>query len=187
MPTKTKTKPAARSAEPKTKTPEPATPETAEAPDWVNETPDDNSYSLQMHAWDGDNPQSVRMSRREFILTKRMLAALRGLPLGAPREHWDYSPVRTKDHTPEEMQQLTLEITQEELEMVMDFERVSDEMSLNLRRRLRLGAKVEPGKWHLDEGAADIIESYEGETVGTCRCGLDIHLVRETKTGAAGA
>jgi hypothetical protein len=167
--------------------PEPTTPaETIAAPDWVNETPDDNSYSLNMYAWDGDNPQSVSMSRREFIMTKRLLAALRGLPLGAPREHWDYSHVPAQDHlTPEKVRQLTLEITQEELEMVMDFERVGDELCLNIRRRLKEGASIEAGKWQVSE-EGDGVESYEGETTGTCRCGLQI-IEQGTKTGTAGA
>jgi hypothetical protein len=77
MPTKTKAtrKPAARSAEPKEKPPEP-TMETAEVPDWVNETPDYKDYSLTMLDPFGSGEQNVQMTRAEFITLKRWLAAL---------------------------------------------------------------------------------------------------------------
>jgi hypothetical protein len=123
MPTKNKTKPAARSAEPK-----PATPEPEPTPEWVNETPDDNDYQLIMYAWDGDNPQSLHMTRREFITLKRCLAALRGYPLAAPREHFEYSTGQY----------------------------VLNVLVANLRQRLQQGAPTNVGKWRLSDDGSEI-------------------------------
>jgi hypothetical protein len=168
-----KTKPSARSAEPKEQ-PEP-TPESAQVPDWVNVTPDEPEYSLTMFDQGLEPEQEINLTRGEFIRLKRWVAALRSYGLRTPM-----------DHKPKEQQEFsTITITQEEIEMAIDLESVADTLALNFRRRLREGAKVEAGKWHFDETAADTIENYEQDSIsGFGRCGLD---VCEVKTSAAGS
>ena len=155
-----------------------------DTPDWVNKTPDDNIYSLTMYEGGGSSEQEVNLTREEFVRLKRWVAALRGYSMGAPLDHLQYSRVT---NSPEELKAKELDITQEEIQMVQDAYRVIDVLCLNLRRRLRLGAKVEPGKWVLDETGADTIESYEGRCVvfgGSC--GLDIEESAEEATATAG-
>jgi hypothetical protein len=170
----------------KKETPEPTTPAaTAEVPDWVNETPDDTEYILAMHDQEFQIEQEVNLTRGEFIRLKRWLAALRGYSLGTPLDKFAAHNLKSKPEHEQEFRRIA--ITQEEIEMVIDIERVGDELALNIRRRLKEGAAVEPGKWQLD-GTEDAIESYEGGTVaGSSRCGLDIHLVSREKTSTAGA
>lgn len=175
MPTKTKTKPAARSAEPKDETPEPMKPET---PDWVNETPDERVYALNVTDSFGGGEQDVKMTRGEFIRLKRCLAALRGYELRAPLDHWGIA------HSEEGRDAALLNITQEEIQMVMDLEYASDMLFLNLRKRLRLGATVESGKWKVWDQDGDI-ESDEGPVSGSCCRGLNIIETREAETATA--
>src|SRR2546428_1938651 len=108
---------------------------------------------------DGGYTQDIDLTRGEFIRLKRWLAALREYDLRTPLNQ--YHTECLKNQTEEQRMAATLEITQEEIQMVMDLERVSDFLCLNLRRRLKLGGAVEPGKWRLDEEAASSIESYE--------------------------
>jgi hypothetical protein len=147
-------------AQPREKAPEPTPkPEPIETPDWVNETPDDVEYSMMMYDVGGQCEQEIHMTREEFIRLKRWLAALRVYDLRSPMDRFTAGHVRGKSESEQTAQ--VLEISQEEIEMVMDLERVSDALVLNIRRRLRLGAAVEPGKWRLFEPADDTIESYE--------------------------
>jgi hypothetical protein len=152
-------------------------------PDWVNDTPNDTMYSLTMFGPDGGAEQDIELTRGEFVRMKRWVAALRGYHLTAP-----VSPLGLLNFKDEAARiEAELRVTQEEIEMLIDVERIADTLALNFRRRLKLGAMIESGKWQLS-GAEDSIESYEGETVGTNRCGVDIHLTeRETKTGTASA
>jgi hypothetical protein len=171
---------------PKENAPEPTTQETANAPDWVNETPDDTEYLVTMHDQEFQPEQQVNLTRGEFIRLKRWLAALRGYSLGTPLDEFAAHNLKNKPEHEQEFRRIT--ITQEEIEIVMDIERVGDELCLNLRRRLKEGATVEPGKWRLSDECHDSIESFEQATVaGAERCGLEIILTRETKTGAAAA
>jgi hypothetical protein len=51
-----------------------------EIPDWVNDTPPENEYCLMiMSEFTTVTPQSVGLTRDEYITLKRHLAALRGL------------------------------------------------------------------------------------------------------------
>ena len=50
-------------------------------PAWVNKTPDDNSYGLVMHGWEGAEIDGVDLTREEYIWLKQQLAAKRGYAL----------------------------------------------------------------------------------------------------------
>lgn len=178
---KTNKKPAARSAEPKTKS-QKTMRETVIGPDWVNETPDATDYSLMMNTR-GDCEQDIPMTREEFIRLKRCLAALRGLPLGAPREHWDYHHTSLRERSPEELMELALEITQEEIQIALDLHQACSVLVMNFRRRLKIGAQVEAGKWEFhDEGEATAEDTADCSVDGGYISGLDIH---SAKTAAA--
>jgi hypothetical protein len=48
-----------------------------ELPDWITETPDDNTYNLEM--WDeNETIQSIDLTRVEYLTLKRHLAEMRG-------------------------------------------------------------------------------------------------------------
>lgn len=49
-----------------------------EIPDWVHDTPHDNSYELSMFQSDGEELQQICMSRAEFDELKEHLARMRG-------------------------------------------------------------------------------------------------------------
>ncbi len=53
-----------------------------EIPDWVEETPHDTLYTLEMYEGTGGSAQEVTLSREEFIELKRHLAAVRGYTAG---------------------------------------------------------------------------------------------------------
>jgi|SRR6185295_14095788 len=163
----TKMKPAARSAKPKEKPEETAAPKPAETPDWVNETVDDTSYSLTMYeSGGGGSVEDIDMDRGEFIRLKRWLAALRGYELRSPRNSWDYNH---GGQSPEERQALALNITQLEIQVVMDLEHIADRLVVNLRRRLALGAEIEKGEWHLVSGSSPIDDRDELPYSGSSR------------------
>ena len=52
-------------------------------PEWVNETPPDHSYSLDMYQNSDVSIQSVELTREEFITLKVHLAEMRGLARAA--------------------------------------------------------------------------------------------------------
>lgn len=153
-----------------------------EAPDWVNGTPNDTEYALQMWGSDGNDLQCVNLTRQEFITLKRWLAGLRRHYLLSPMDGWERRNLEDKSEA--EQTADVLRITQEEIQMMVDLDRVADELALNVRRRLQRGAVVEPGKWELSDVAAAAIEEYEGPTGGSDRCGLSVLLAEDAATTA---
>jgi hypothetical protein len=56
-------------------------------PEWVNETPDPQIYSLVMYDGGGASVQEIDdLTREEFCALKKHLAAMRGLSFTAPAE-----------------------------------------------------------------------------------------------------
>jgi hypothetical protein len=54
-------------------------PDSAEhPPDWVNFTPDDTEYVIDMVEGDGESIQRINITRKEFLLLKLTLAKHRG-------------------------------------------------------------------------------------------------------------
>jgi hypothetical protein len=160
--TSSKTKPRA--------TPKPAkvqpisAPVEVEAPDWVNVTPDDNSYGLTMWEGGGGNEQEIDITRDEFIRLKRFLAALRDYELSmTPINAIQVGKITSLD---------SIEITQDEAQMLMDFEYAVDRLFLNFRKRLKDGACIEEGKWKISDEEAENIEFYKERVSGSRRCGL---------------
>jgi hypothetical protein len=47
-------------------------------PDWVEQTPDTNTYTLVMYEVRGDAAQAIELERGEYIDLKRRLAEVRG-------------------------------------------------------------------------------------------------------------
>jgi len=149
-------------------------PEPTEAPDWANETPGDNIYALIINAALGECLEDLKLSRKEYVMLKRCLAALRGYDLQAPADH------PTSDGKDE------IEITQEEIQMVAELTVAIDSFFVNLNKRLTEGATVEPGKWGLKSDGSDYREFYDLPMDGWIRYGLDISTM-SAEPKAAGA
>jgi len=124
-----------------------STPKPVAAPDWANVTPDDNDYKLIMFLSSGIGEQEIKLSREEFVLAKRVVAAKRGYELLAPRDEY------TSGHC-NELQKI--EITQDDIQMVMDLENVVSFLISNIRRRLKDGATIEDGDWQLRDDESEI-------------------------------
>jgi len=144
---RTATRKASRKPKPK---PEPAAVQPISAqdvPDWVNVTPEGPRYDLAM--WEGaDAAQFLHLTRDEFIMLKRFLAASRGHELLRPLTDFENSNGE-HDKTC---------ITQEEIQMLIDGENILSHLSSNIRWRLRQGAAVEPGHWALSSDSSEIDE-----------------------------
>ena len=75
---KTQTKPTTTTAA------APATP-APEVPDWVNDTPHQETYELEMYQ-EGGTVESIEMTRDEYISLKQNLARMRGYVVGEHTE-----------------------------------------------------------------------------------------------------
>jgi len=146
-----------------------------EAPDWVNVTPGEASYGLAMWEGGGGEEQRADLSREEFVLLKRLVAALRGYELRAPLDAWERNQ---RDDA------YRLRIAQDEIKMVLGLESAMDALCLNFRKRLNLGASVEEGKWRLEnqQGADDMALD---DISGINRRGLGIYSAEEAKSAAS--
>jgi len=138
-------------------------------PDWVNETPDETSYALQMNDQNFQPEQEIHLTRGEYVRLKRWLAALRGYDLETPLDQWRADSLKNKPQSNQEYEKIA--ITQEEIQMVIDLEEVANFLVKNLRRRLKEGARVDPGKWELDDDGSEITETH---LLGSTRDGLSI-------------
>jgi hypothetical protein len=155
----------------------PNPPETGEVPEWVNETPRGQSYDLTMFEGDGDPSQDIDLTRYEFITLKRCLAALRNNgPL------WLDVPINTTTIHSERPLTKRPQITQGEVQIVLDLDGAVEMLMLNLKLRLQRGAEVEPGDWSLSDDGSDC-ESHHVSGLG--RCGLDINETAEVARRAS--
>jgi hypothetical protein len=127
------------------------------APDWATTTPPETDYELIMWASGDEAVQKISVTRTEFEAAKRVVAEMRG-HLQAERDV----------------------ILQREMQAYADLNWALHECALSIRRRLRAGAAVEPGRWTLDETAASPIEEYETsvsrDTYGASVCDLTLEL-----------
>jgi hypothetical protein len=107
----------------------------AAAPDWVNKTPPDHCYSLDMYENSDYSTESVALARTEYITLKQYVAGLRGI-------------VPTVPEAPDVIQQTELRSVFDDLEII-------NLKILGYRRRILAGAAVEPGplttKWEGEE------------------------------------
>ena len=104
--------------------PKPETPPAA-APDWVNETPAEAVYSLEM--WDSDSTavEDIYLTRAEYVALKQHLAAMRGIAPAGPG-------------APDVLRQAELQSVFDDLEII-------NLKILGYRRRILAGATIEDG------------------------------------------
>jgi hypothetical protein len=167
--TKTTKKPAARASR-KPKLLEIAAPEPeglkilepTEGPGWVNSTPNEVEYNLLMTAPGGESQECLPLTRREFVMLKRCLAASLGYELRIPTDHCSSD---AKD-----------EITQEEIEMVLDLTVAADSFFVNFKKRMAEGVAVQPGKWSVSNDSDDYRENYESNITSWDKNGIRISL-----------
>jgi hypothetical protein len=148
----TKPKPAAPKADRKPATQEKGAHPPVPAPDWVNVTPDDVEYRLNMASTADGELQALDLSRAEFILVKRILAVSRGYAVGlmAPLDKWQVRQDGSKGRN----------IRQEEIQMLMTLNDVVGRLIVNFRLRLRDGATVENGPWTLQDEGPETVDEY---------------------------
>ena len=97
---KTQTKPATMPAA----APVLAQPPAPDVEDWVNDTPDETLYQLEM--WQQETIESIDMTRREYVALKQHLAGLRGLIPAVPQPKLDPMKMPQGPLSPEQEQEV---------------------------------------------------------------------------------
>lgn len=104
-------------------------------PELLRETPTPTTYSLTMYDSDGGAAQDIDLSREEFIALKNHVAGMRG-------------------HS-QQIDESQAYVSQREIGVLLDLDSMMTTLAANLRRRLFMGAAVEPGELQIEADTED--------------------------------